>query len=525
MTDLVYYGNLSQERLMSYSAGFVFYLAGPLLISPNFADIYYFTKFYPFINLFLIIIIVLLVLNRMEIKKWILLWFAPLFLISNNYFIERSIAAMPSIVVSLLMGLTFLVYLHPGIKNSYIGLFLGLSILFHPFNGVLFTLFSMSYFIFDIIQSKIRYKKNSTIINKDVLHCKFKEFIFMLLFLFLLLIPWILNLNLKYRTDWYLKYVNFFKFTSKIDFFLFISPLQDFTFSITKYKYLGNSNFFSELVLLAIETCRELLIIVVLSICTPYKRYIKSTKILNLIKWIKIFSIFGILLIFSHLIYRILPNDILGLDTFFNGILYYAYRMRIWELITIPFILLLFIFVQCWLDNSKSSLSKLNLQLVSKYAFLKKNKINLISLLLISLFSAYSIFFVATTHSWYDYPVNEEYIDGINSLQDQLVSDSELSLSIEEMVVGYVEISRISEYLVAKMLISMNTLEIDANLIQNGSYSEFKEFIINNEINFLFLDFSALNGTISEEIYTNIDDFGVIIEDNESVLVLEIISI
>ena len=172
----------------------------------NFSTRYYFLKWFPFLNLILIVIIAFVIANRFFKNKKILLFTLLLILLWSPYFIFRITLLVPAIYVTILFEMVLLMELIPGFPKKFVYLTLGTSVVFHPFYGLFLV---ASYILFELTRNfgsrvKIIYRNRSKSFKLifDHLRQNFFSYLVNLVFLLLPIGAYVVNVTFRYGTNW-----------------------------------------------------------------------------------------------------------------------------------------------------------------------------------------------------------------------------------------------------------------------------------------------------------------------------------
>ncbi len=168
----------------TYPWGFIFICSGNVLISPDFATIYYFMKLcpFPFLNWYLLLIYSL---GKRFIKWPSLVFLSLLLVLINRYFLYRTIMFLSSSLAILLILIIFLIII-TNIPNWLIGFMLPGIILINP----IYSIFAMLLIIiFHGLRLIVSYKKFFTTI---------KDFFGIGILTLVFLIPYVLIFILLY---------------------------------------------------------------------------------------------------------------------------------------------------------------------------------------------------------------------------------------------------------------------------------------------------------------------------------------
>ncbi len=230
---LIDYGHLEYEIIEAYSAGYVFVNAAMISFYPTFRFAYFFLKFVPIFYMSLFIFIGFIA-SRLIFKQKFLIFLAMFGFLTLRYFNYRILMPLPSVPATILFFIFSIVFIDPKIPYYFKGILLAGSFLFHPFFGVLSIAIFIIYFFLQYFVFKIKRIKS----NKFL----FKEYFSNLLIFFGLLIPFFVNLTLKYNIDWLLNYWHYI-FPAHLTNFNIIAKTKDYCVSIINYPLLLGGNF------------------------------------------------------------------------------------------------------------------------------------------------------------------------------------------------------------------------------------------------------------------------------------------
>jgi len=140
------------EHGSTYPWGFIIYCGGNLLISPDFTTTYYFMKLacFPFLTLYLLI---MFSISKRLFKERFLIFFSLLAVLSNIYFLTRSLIFLSS-ALSVILILISLIILLTEIPNYFFGFILPAVHLFNPAYSFFFLLALIIFYSYKILTSK-----------------------------------------------------------------------------------------------------------------------------------------------------------------------------------------------------------------------------------------------------------------------------------------------------------------------------------------------------------------------------------
>ena len=129
---------------ISYPWGFVLFCGGSLLISPDFVTTFYFMKlsFFPFLNIYLIVIFLF---TKRLFKKKYLVFFCLFAVLSNIYFVSRTMAFLSSSIADLLILISLLIYL-TNIPKFFMGFVVSGTFLLNPVYSIYFVMALILYY-------------------------------------------------------------------------------------------------------------------------------------------------------------------------------------------------------------------------------------------------------------------------------------------------------------------------------------------------------------------------------------------
>ena len=129
---------------ISYPWGFVLFCGGSLLISPDFVTTFYFMKlsFFPFLNIYLIVIFSL---TKRLFKKKYLVFFCLFAVLSNIYFVSRTMAFLSSSIADLLILISLLIYL-TNVPKFFMGFVVSGTFLLNPVYSIYFVMALILYY-------------------------------------------------------------------------------------------------------------------------------------------------------------------------------------------------------------------------------------------------------------------------------------------------------------------------------------------------------------------------------------------
>jgi len=175
------------ELSLIYPPGFVFFLGGNLLISPDFITVFYFIKLgsLPFLNLY--ILLCFIIFKRIFKNKWLILTLL-IVIISNTFFEYRIIQFLSSSISIFFVLIGFLILL-TDIPKYFLGLIIAGSFLTNPIYALYF---SISLLIFYIIKLSRNHHFLKTIVNE----------IFAIILLAIIAVsPYIISVYIIYHND------------------------------------------------------------------------------------------------------------------------------------------------------------------------------------------------------------------------------------------------------------------------------------------------------------------------------------
>lgn len=129
---------------ISYPWGFVLFCGGSLLISPDFITTFYFMKlsFFPFLNIYLIVIFLF---TKRLFKKKYLVFFCLFAVLSNIYFVSRTMAFLSSSIADLLILISLLIYL-TNVPKFFMGFVVSGTFLLNPVYSIYFVMALILYY-------------------------------------------------------------------------------------------------------------------------------------------------------------------------------------------------------------------------------------------------------------------------------------------------------------------------------------------------------------------------------------------
>lgn len=197
---LIDYGHLNYERIQAYPVGMLFLNGGSLLFYPQFNFIHSFYKFIPLFHLGLFIFIIF-VFSRRFFKNKVVIFFCCFGCLLLRNFLLRFLRPTPSVLSTIFAFLIFLFFIEPKIPKKLIGFVLAGTILFHPLYGMFIIAIYFFYFLYQLILILIRDRK-----KQDILKPFLKSNAMLMLLFSVLLVPFMLNLTLKFKVDWIFNY-------------------------------------------------------------------------------------------------------------------------------------------------------------------------------------------------------------------------------------------------------------------------------------------------------------------------------
>lgn len=201
---LIDYGHLNYERIQAYGAGMVFLNGGSLLFYPQYRFIFIFHKFIPIFHLSLLIFIIF-VFSKRFFKNKVVIFFCMIGFLLLRYFNYRFLISIPAALGTVFAFLIFIFFIETSIPKSLIGFIFAGTFLFHPLYGLFIIIIYFFYFISQLISILIK-----SINKKKILISFLRSHVKLLLIFLTLLLPFMLNLILKYKVDWIFNYLRYF---------------------------------------------------------------------------------------------------------------------------------------------------------------------------------------------------------------------------------------------------------------------------------------------------------------------------
>lgn len=200
---LIETGHLNYQEIEAYPSGLLFLNGGPLLFYPNFEFIHNYYKFIPIFYLGLLIFIMFVFSKRFFNYKIVIFFCMFGFLLIRN-FNSRFLRPTPSVLGTIFAFMIFIFFLNPKLPKKLIAFVIAGTFLFHPLYGLFILFIYFLYFCLCFISFTIKKNKKKRSIKNYL-----KENLLLFVLCFFLLIPFMLNLTLKYKVDWILNYIHF----------------------------------------------------------------------------------------------------------------------------------------------------------------------------------------------------------------------------------------------------------------------------------------------------------------------------
>lgn len=366
---LIDFGHLEYKEIGAYPSGYVFVNASMILFHPNVRFAYFFLKFVPIFYMSIIIFIGFLVSKILFNQKFLI--FLTMFgFLTLSYFNYRFLMPLPSSLATILFFIFSTIFIDHKIPFYLKGILLAGPILSHPLLGIICLGAFFMYIIVHFFNLKIIMRENKKTILKF-----FRENIYIFLIFSGLLIPFLINLTLKFKIDWYLSYWHyFFPATISTPKFPFISNLYKISLINFPLLFIGNfsiQNVYGYLELVVRNTFVDnplIFFLLIYFFVRIKKKNYKNSE--NFIEIIKIIIVFGFCYNFIYyFIVWFFPYSTFGTLT----TLFYLYKGRIFEFFA-PFIILMLIFT---IHDIYILFNKFTIKLKEKYPnyrrFLNRN--------------------------------------------------------------------------------------------------------------------------------------------------------
>ncbi|MGQ4876865.1 MAG: hypothetical protein ACP6IY_22595, partial [Promethearchaeia archaeon] len=177
-----------------YPQGFTFYCAGNLLlIFPDFEMIYFFMKFGFFIIIIFYLILIYIISNQIfKDYQFFFGYFCVIITLGYNYLLYRSILFLPSLLANLLILICILIIITK-IPNYFLGIIIPTIYLIHNLSLFFLLLNLIIFYIIKLIKCLKDLK------DKKMLKNLFEEIIKIIFLTFILLIPYIIHLYIKFN--------------------------------------------------------------------------------------------------------------------------------------------------------------------------------------------------------------------------------------------------------------------------------------------------------------------------------------
>ncbi len=167
-----------------YPAGYTFFCSGIILpVPPSLKSVYFFVKLLPIYLMLLFFFISFVILRRIFTKNYLLL-ISLLLLLSFEYFMNRAIYGLPSLLVTSIIGISFIILINEGYPKYILSFFISAIFFIHSLS-VVYYLLALTPYLLLIIFSNIRDRNNA----KNEL----KSIIFLIVSVVILIIPYIIN--------------------------------------------------------------------------------------------------------------------------------------------------------------------------------------------------------------------------------------------------------------------------------------------------------------------------------------------
>jgi len=501
---LIDYGHLNYERIQAYSAGMIFLNGGSLLFYPQFRFIYFFHKFIPIFHLSLLIFIIF-VFSKRFFKNKVVIFFCMIGFLLLRYFNYRFLISTPSALGTIFAFLILIFFIEPNIPKFLIGFIIAGTFLFYPLYGLFIIVIYLFYFLFQLISILIKTEKRKKAFFSYLWH-----HMKLLLIFFILLLPFMLNLILKYRVDWIFNYLQYFlptelfsQITINLN-LIFINPINllNYFFNLAsplEFSLSDNLIYFSYA---TFGVDKIIYIIILFFIIVPSNFKQKSLKI------IKIWLIFSLIFFLSYdLLVALFPKKI-ELQTL---IFFSTFKMRVFEfsagiiLLIIGFvleeILIFFKKITKYLIKRFSKYRKIILGNISELQKIIKNMKHSTIRKIFRIEFPFIIIIITLSYLRYsNNPIDYNYLHK-NALVDVVLTMSEITTpySNETIIIpDYVNHKPISY-----LLYRFNTIETDFS----QSYSIIENLYFTHNASYLILPYNDVNIIDLEKYIFNFNIF------------------
>lgn len=438
----------------NYPSGFALFISGFLLPWNNYEISYFFLKFTPILNIFLILL-VMYYIGRRLFKNQILVYLSLILVLGSVYFVSRNIINVASSFGAILVAISFLVIVY-NFSDFLMGFFISALFLIHPL-----TLFfySIAFITFFSLKLFVKSEKKKIVANFMIPGISF------VLILFILILPYFLLYfgEIGDIFNWYRDII----FNPNFEIILIENLISQ-----AKLILLFPLDFFSEFIdrkllvrihNISTHTINSFYLISLLGIIIIILRKKKDIKNYQS-------SLFFLICYLFVLIFNLLPYFFIGLN------LIDTFSYRTFEVFMIPIIVVLIYFIDWIVDKSKN-LSKI-LQVKAR-RFVKKNKSikKIIRLdIIIILFTILNLvpLFDSRWPPEYYYYYDDEYVEIILYIRNN---------GEEKSSIFYPYFER--DY-ITFILYDMNTYSY--NITSNQRFSEFDKELRINHINFLIIE-------------------------------------
>ena len=502
---LIDYGHLDHNAIHIYSAGSIFLNAGILLFYPDYRFGYFFIKYSPILYTSLLLFIVFVISSNLLRRKFMIFLSMFSFFILE-YFNYRFSMSLPSVPATILFFIFSITFINDDIPYYLKGIFLAGIIIIHPVNGILSLLCFILYSIIKPISKNMKKKRFS------IKNFKKNLYIFMILFLFLL--PYFINLTLKYRINWYINYYKILFPANLNPFIPFFNPeifhnltknLQVIYVNITFLNFdqiiINLNSLISDLNTEAIKHSWLIFFILFYFFIRIKKKNFKRGK--DFIRFLKISIVFS--LIYNYLFYFNLYS--------------YDYNLRVWELFA-GYLVLMFVFSinDIYLLLSKITKKAMDLLLSNKKLTLTK-KYNKFLRFSIKNFKIESVFLIITLISVYGLYENNDFRTGGYKWRDDNIIEAMIELGRCEPPNSNITVM-VQEYYktaIYYMLYRFNYVLINYSS-KNYSYEDLTTIINENNAKYIVLPVNEIN----QATITNFTSMHLIYYQNINFLIIKI---
>ena len=474
------------QRSHIYPWGFDFFCGGNLSICPDFKTTYFFIKFacFPFLNLY---ILVIFSISKRVLKNPSLILYCLIFVLSQSYFLCRSMMFLSSSISILLISISFLILLTET-PNYLLGFIIPATFLLNPAYTLFFIMVLAVLYIIKII---ISYRDIVLII---------KEILVISLLSISLCIVYIVSFINFYKQDLFTlfdKLFHFFEISSLNRLTYSLYPIINSSlviisinlFSSLEEKFLFNLQYYGTMEPFFVVL---ILILPVLGLFLTYKEQERLNK--EFIIFIKV----GLIL--TYFITFVLP--FFPMPAFFS-----TWYTRIIEALLPCLILLSGLFLKWALASSKKLWEKIKVKYERIRNFNNKNRffkiINfqffLISLIIISSYFTYNSTRKNIPYTYYYEDSLTECIFYTNSNVEK-----ETNIAVNKFVRVFIKFVTVNSWtgIFYSLLYNFNLTFYHS--LNFTTVNEFRDFLQSRKIDFLIINLSYFNQTFIDDFSTDL---------------------